>query len=263
MEIYLFVSHFYFFSFFIYYSYSSYSCSFDCLDWAVQNQKLEAVSFLLENYEVDVLQKNSFGRSVLTDAFQTGNTDIIALCLSHSSSSEERLLSVDKSSSSSSNSKNNESSKDNENSNDNNTDNDQNTQVIHEFDLNPFISALVDNSNENQLESTNNEEYRSRKTFKVRELPITRADNPFGGITTPEDDTTGLSIWPSAILMARYAIAMKDLLKDKVVMELGCGCGVPGLAVGIIIFFIILIFFIIIFFLIFYYSCFTLFSSIL
>ena len=32
--------------------------------------------------------------------------------------------------------------------------------------------------------------------------------------------------------MARYAIAKKELLKDKVVMELGCGCGVPGLAVG-------------------------------
>lgn len=32
--------------------------------------------------------------------------------------------------------------------------------------------------------------------------------------------------------MARYAVDMKEMLEGKVVVELGCGCGVPGLAAG-------------------------------
>jgi predicted RNA methylase len=32
--------------------------------------------------------------------------------------------------------------------------------------------------------------------------------------------------------MARYAVEMREMLKGKVVVELGCGCGVPGLAAG-------------------------------
>jgi hypothetical protein len=32
--------------------------------------------------------------------------------------------------------------------------------------------------------------------------------------------------------MARYAVQMKAELEGKVVVELGCGCGLPGLAAG-------------------------------
>jgi predicted nicotinamide N-methyase len=42
----------------------------------------------------------------------------------------------------------------------------------------------------------------------------------------------GLGIWPASLLMARYAIQMESLLRGKVVVELGSGCGVPGLAAG-------------------------------
>lgn len=206
MEIYQFVRNILFISF----CFSLFYCLYVNIfifnkDWAVQNQKLEAVSFLLENYEVDVLQKNSFGRSVLTDAFQTGNTDIIGLCLSHSSSSEERLIDVDNGSTTtkSGNNNSNEESKsfteshednNNNNNNDNNNNNQNNenrgNEVIHEFDMTPLVSQLVDdNSSTTQIESV---ETRQRKVLKVRELPITHADNPFGGISTPEDDTTGL-----------------------------------------------------------------------
>jgi predicted nicotinamide N-methyase len=64
----------------------------------------------------------------------------------------------------------------------------------------------------------------------IRELPITRADNPFGSDDAPEDDSTGLAVWPASIILARWTAVKKELIKDKVVIELGAGCGLPGLA---------------------------------
>ena len=62
------------------------------LHWAAQNSKKEALRFIIENYEVDVLAKNFFGWSTLTEAFQKQDTDIIELGLSHDSANEEKLL---------------------------------------------------------------------------------------------------------------------------------------------------------------------------
>jgi hypothetical protein len=169
---------------------------------------------------MDVLQKNSFGRSVLTDAFQTGNTDIIGLCLSHSSSTEERLLAVDESSPTAAAAGSGESG-----DAEGKTSNESN-EVVHEFDFTPLAQSGGSDSDPNAPPS------RIRKTLRIRELPITRADNPFGSEVAPEDDTTGLGIWPSAVLMARYAVQMQELLRGQVVVELGCGCGIPGLAVA-------------------------------
>ena len=53
------------------------------------------------------------------------------------------------------------------------------------------------------------------KLLYVRELPITRADNPFGTDTAPEDDTTGLGLWPATVICARWACipAHKELMR--------------------------------------------------
>ena len=53
------------------------------------------VRFLMDSYNVDVLQKNSYGISALTNAFQSGNIEVIELCLSHSSADEERMIKTD------------------------------------------------------------------------------------------------------------------------------------------------------------------------
>lgn len=132
------------------------------VDWAVQNQKLESAKFLIDNFVgLDVLQQNASGRGALTDAFQTGNVELINLCLSHPSSSEDKLL--DK--------------MDSENVK--LTDNtvvagaDETQSITHEFTLS--VDPLYDG-----------------KTVFIRELPIKNPDNPFGTDTAPEDDTTGL-----------------------------------------------------------------------
>jgi ankyrin repeat protein len=56
------------------------------LHWAVQNKQLDATKELLANLPgCDVLQKNDFGRSSLTEAFQTDNAQILEVVLGHSS----------------------------------------------------------------------------------------------------------------------------------------------------------------------------------
>jgi hypothetical protein len=56
------------------------------LHWAVQNKQLDATKELLANSPgCDVLQKNDFGRSSLTEAFQTDNAQILEVVLGHSS----------------------------------------------------------------------------------------------------------------------------------------------------------------------------------
>ena len=72
-----------------------------------------------------------------------------------------------------------------------------------------------------------------KKTLLVRELPIKNADSPFGDSAI--DDTTGLGIWSASLVMARW-MAQKSVLgrfDNKSVLELGAGCGVPGLTVGL------------------------------
>ena len=56
------------------------------LHWAVQNKQLDATAELLANLPgCDVLQKNDFGRSSLTEAFETNEERILEIVLGHSS----------------------------------------------------------------------------------------------------------------------------------------------------------------------------------
>lgn len=66
--------------------------------------------------------------------------------------------------------------------------------------------------------------------LRIRELAITNADNPFADTERPDQDTTGLSIWSASLVLARWAQEMN--WNDSTVIELGAGCGVPGLAVA-------------------------------
>ena len=66
--------------------------SYPC-HWAAQNRKADSLHYLLDQYpDVDVLARNSSGRSTLTDAFASGDTKVIEICLSHPSASEDRLI---------------------------------------------------------------------------------------------------------------------------------------------------------------------------
>jgi hypothetical protein len=178
------------------------------LHWAAQNGRADAIKFLIDHYEVDVLEKNAMGRSALTEAFQSKNTDCIELCLSHPSASEERLLGG-------------------------------NQKVSESITEDCTTTATIAEETPEETESERDAVTHAMQfteagpLVRVRELPITRADNPFGSDEAPEDDTTGLGLWPASVLLAQWlARAGLEILRDKVVVELGAGCGLPSLAAG-------------------------------
>jgi len=151
------------------------------LHFSAINAQAEMTEFLTtqKRHVVDVLEKNNFGRSALTEGFTSQNEGVIKAILEHDSATEEKLLS---------------------------TDGKETTHHIHEF----FDDAT--------------------KPLKIRELAITNADNPFADSERPDQDTTGLSIWSAALILARWMRTMN--WADVTVIELGAGCGVPGLAVA-------------------------------
>lgn len=209
------------------------------IHWATQNRKKGALSYLVENYDnIDMLDRNDMGISTLTDAFQSGEVDIIEVCLSHSSASEEKLIdTTDKNAKVKFEDESNEpldsdtlqktsgdDATEMEEANEKEEDKIENLEVnavIHNMDL--IVSA--DKSSARQL-------------IKVRELPISRADKPFGSESAPEDDTTGLAIWPAAIILSRWIGRIgqikPEMVEGKTVVELGAGCGLPGLAAAML-----------------------------
>lgn len=63
------------------------------LHWAAASGHEQIVRLLLERFDdIDVLQKNDFGRSVLTEGFSSQDNGVVKLLLEHDSASEEKLL---------------------------------------------------------------------------------------------------------------------------------------------------------------------------
>jgi hypothetical protein len=134
------------------------------IHWAALNGQAGALKFIIENYDVDMLIQNGAGRSTLSEAFQSQKPEVIEICLSHPSASEDKLLDT----------------------------NDGKTKIVFEDDADGSaaekhaVTHLMDFTPASDTDSG-----LERRLLRVRELPITRADNPFGSETRPEDDTTG------------------------------------------------------------------------
>lgn len=204
------------------------------LHWAAANGHEKIVEMILnhdfDTYQVDaidVLAKNSGGRSALTEGFTSQKTKLVGMLLEHDSAAEERLLMGGSTSIvHEDNGENGDNDKESH-MDDKNKDSDTLVKhgVVHEFNF------TRDNQSHNEEDEDEEED---QKTLLVRELPIENADNPFDD-GQDQLDTTGLGIWSASLVMARW-MADKSLLgrfDGKNVLELGAGCGVPGLAVGL------------------------------
>lgn len=145
--------------------------------WAAQNGKSSALKFIVQNFEVDVLAKNDLGRSILTEAFESKDTESISICLSHDSASEERLINPDAKPSASKQGPSAE------------TEDADTHMQTDEGNQEDGEDVATDNAEANAV--THCMQFGPGVRVQVRELPITRADNPFGSETAPEDDTTG------------------------------------------------------------------------
>jgi len=168
-----------------------------------------------QHKQLDVLLKNNFGRSALTEGFTSGSTKTVNHLLNHDSAEENKLIGgLDK-----------EDVNDESEANDIATGSGEKKKekkgIVHEFD---FLKGDI----ESEIKSTNDDES-SRPSVLIRELPIKHADNPFGQKAI--EDTTGLGIWCASLVMSRWlaSSSMVQRMKNKTVCELGAGCGIPAL----------------------------------
>lgn len=162
------------------------------LHWAAANGHASVVKFWTNQsiVEVDVLTKNNFGRSALTEGFSSEKEDVVKALLEHDSASEENLLATG--------------------------------------------GQKNENGEEEELDSHIHTFFDKDKPLKIRELAMKNADNPFADTERPDQDTTGLSIWSASLVMAQWmqAVGKAGYWYGRSVLELGSGCGVPGLTVA-------------------------------
>lgn len=194
------------------------------LHWASANGHGETVQYLTNQtiVEIDVLQKNGAGRSALTEGFTSQKEAVVKALLEHDSATEEKLLSTG-------------------------------TPVDVEDD-----DGRGDNEEKTNDDATTTAASHVHHLFDpeypllIRELAMKNADNPFADADRPDQDTTGLSIWSASLVAARW---MRDLMQQGRIgnitsartqgdvdttdtetrwtaLELGSGCGVPGLALA-------------------------------
>ena len=109
--------------------------------------------------------------------FKLKNADAIELCLSHSSASEEKLIETPI--------RNTESMSESVETTQSTSDKEEGNAILHEMN---FENSIFDETSSSSSSSP-------KKNMFVRELPITRADSPFGSDTAPEDDTTGITLF--------------------------------------------------------------------
>jgi Lysine methyltransferase/Ankyrin repeats (many copies) len=208
---------------------------------------------------IDVLQRNNAGRSVLTEAFASEQTspELLAVLLEHSSATESRLVDIPgvksrlmedvegKADSSST------------------ADAPATASITHEFIFGPRMSPHQTQRPGSVV--AKNLHVAQQVQVRIRELTIASSNkDTILGQETPSQDTTGLGIWGSSLVAAQWLadVPMRLLAAcgndgdcpdgmdagisrevsfghlgpviplDAVVVEVGAGCGVPGLTLA-------------------------------
>ena len=183
----------------------------------MQNRHADVVRVLIDAKEVNVLEKNGFGRSPLTDGFSGGETSIVKALLEHPSATEEALLGGAKTEDVPADEAKGDEAED--------------ASVTHELDLVSRREPARADDDARAVEGPAPHAGAGAPPLRVRELPMSDA-KLFG--SSAQDDTTGLGIWAASIVLARWAVDLGAArLGGRVVCELGAGCGVPGLAAAL------------------------------
>jgi predicted nicotinamide N-methyase len=170
------------------------------LHWAATNQQTAAVQLLLQHETADVLTRNQFGRSALTEGFASENTDIVQCLLEHASATEERLLSGG-----------------DDGTTCNNTDTMETT---------------------NDASITHHMIFGNAIAVQVREQAMATSEkDSILGQERPQDDTTGLGIWAASLVCAQWMASRSLSIPQQqsgsfIILELGAGCGVPSIVLA-------------------------------
>ena len=188
------------------------------LHWAATNGQDAVCQVLLtQQKEVDVLQRNSFGRSALTEGFASENTNVVKSLLEHESATEDRLLETSHTR--------------------------QQQQSASGQDEEVVDGMEYANANDS-MPSIIHSLLFGGQPIRVRELVMASSKDDTILGTTEGDyqvDTTGLAIWAASIVAAHWVATLVPQIvgtavnrDDDVpqVLELGAGCGLPSLVVA-------------------------------
>jgi len=192
------------------------------LHWAVQNQHESVVRLLLAKLDnVDVLVRNVFGKSNLTEGFAGKNQEILKMLLEHSSADEDALMGG-----TGQGLKEEGQQQEMEEGEEEGEEGEEVSMTIAMGESDQAAAAVIIHR------LVLDKQQDPGRVLQIRELEIKHADDPFGQAAA--EDTTGLGVWPAALILARWLVTQrKELLDDATVVELGCGCAVPGLAAAL------------------------------
>jgi hypothetical protein len=201
---------------------------------------------------VDVLQRNAAGRSILTEGFSSENHDVVQQLLEHESASEEKLVATGsgkpKTGGAGTGDDNDNDKQDNYNNDGNEHENkdggdDTAASIVHDL---VFGGKRGDSTSPTSLAAG------SAVRIRIREQVMARNEqDSILGQDSPDQDATGLGIWAAALVTAAWMVEeavssdggdksknntkstnMLDRFANRTVIELGAGCGVPGMVVA-------------------------------
>lgn len=164
------------------------------LHWAVQTKAKSAVELLTKHFKnIDVLQRNEFGKGSVSEGFNAEQPEIVQLLLEHKSANA--LMPKDGKKQSG-----------------------QQAAQSGSGDESPLVQQV-----DQRLQFS-----QDGPEIVIRE---TGTDN-FGGLVFTGDasqDTTGTHIWAAGLVFSRWIVAVSAQFEGKTVLELGAGCGLPGI----------------------------------
>jgi len=170
------------------------------LHWAIQRNQVESVRVILKSFphkdQMNVLAKNEFGISSISEAFKVENPEIIKLIMDHSSVEQDMKRQQEKTNGceSPSNHPTNEMS-----------------EITH--------CLFLSRSNEQPIE--------------ISEIGMEKNVSPLGSSSDPSTDTTGFYIWGASIVMSRWLVNDSNIINEHdSVLELGAGCGTIGISLS-------------------------------
>ena len=238
------------------------------LHWAVLNKHLDVTKLLMASYpEIDVLAKNGFGKSALTEAFGAGEAAITSLILEHKSAAELEKKAPAASddggdgdggdggdgegggggdggtkSGSESGGGGGDGAKAAggaaPNAGSGSTGASSSSSISGGGDGDAAKATSAEDSKIIQsITHTFNfssAEGATGPDMQVREVATNWDGEVFKGAKTAEADTTGMHVWATSLVFARWVVELHgsdpSLFAGKAVIELGAGAGVPGIA---------------------------------
>ena len=178
------------------------------LHWGVQQGHLEVVSALLKRPDADVLIRNSFGRSVVTEAFEKADAATVEAVLQHSSAQglepKEEGEGGDEW--------------------------EMSGEATHVFNLTSSKGGAHQGEAKGEAkgEAMGAQE---GELVRIRELAQIGDDEKYSTVlgATAATDRTGLQLWGAALVLSHWLLEERDRISSRSVCELGAGCGLCGI----------------------------------